>query len=127
LAASDDTTYLDAEYFLTTDTLTHTSPCFVLTTAGCRKFADALDVDFRNIERTIANQLTNQSFLLKNTCKINLQTHSNTLTVQNVIGILQGTDTTRALIIGAHYDHLGMRNKLTVRMIMLRELPECWP
>jgi len=32
--------------------------------------------------------------------------------VRNVIGIIHGKDTTRSIIIGAHYDHLGIRDKV---------------
>jgi hypothetical protein len=33
-----------------------------------------------------------------------------TLCVRNVLGIIYGKDTTKSIIIGAHYDHLGIRN-----------------
>ena len=33
-----------------------------------------------------------------------------TLCGRNVLGIIYGTDTTKSIIIGAHYDHLGIRN-----------------
>jgi Zn-dependent M28 family amino/carboxypeptidase len=36
-----------------------------------------------------------------------------TLPARNVIGIIHGKDTTKSIVIGAHYDHLGMRNGLT--------------
>jgi hypothetical protein len=36
-----------------------------------------------------------------------------TLSDRNVTGILYGKDTTKSIIIGAHYDHLGMRNGQT--------------
>lgn len=39
-------------------------------------------------------------------------TKVDTLNVRNLIGILWGKDTTRTIIIGAHYDHLGIRNGL---------------
>lgn len=44
----------------------------------------------------------------------------------NVIGKLPGADTTKSIIIGAHYDHLGMRGDsiFMVPTIMHQEWPE---
>lgn len=51
------------------------------------------------------------STLLKNV-KINfsIELQSETFPVQNVLGFIPGKDTTKTIIVGAHYDHLGIKN-----------------
>ena len=44
--------------------------------------------------------------------QISLSTSTETLTGRNVLGLIRGADTTRCVVIGAHYDHLGERNGL---------------
>jgi hypothetical protein len=38
---------------------------------------------------------------------------SDTVTMRNILGIIRGRDTTKSILIGAHYDHLGIRDGLT--------------
>jgi hypothetical protein len=52
-------------------------------------------------------------FIEGDTTIINTHPLIDTLLERNVIGIIRGKDTTKSIVIGAHYDHLGMRNRLT--------------
>lgn len=51
------------------------------------------------------------SIPLKNV-KINfsIELKSETFSVQNVLGLISGKDPTKTIIVGAHYDHLGIKN-----------------
>lgn len=49
-------------------------------------------------------------FLEGDTSVLNPTVKIDTLRTRNVIGVIYGKDTTRTIIIGAHYDHLGKRN-----------------
>lgn len=51
------------------------------------------------------------SIPLKNV-KINfsIELQSQTFPIQNVLGFIPGKDTTKTIIVGAHYDHLGIKN-----------------
>lgn len=44
---------------------------------------------------------------------LNLWVKEEKITINNVVGVLKGTDSTHTLIVGAHYDHLGKRGDLT--------------
>jgi len=81
----------------------------LLTEKGSKLVADQLKTDFRNNEKRIAQQLFFAPVALKNRVGCNLQISSDTLLVHNVIGYLPGKDTSRTVILGAHYDHLGKR------------------
>ena len=101
--------YQDSEYVLPATKPLQTVPCFMLTTAGSRQLSEALNLNFREIEREIARQVNYPSLPGKDLFQINLQIDVDTLIVHNVVGILPGSDTTKTIILGAHYDHLGKR------------------
>jgi hypothetical protein len=86
--------------------------CFLLTETGSAQVAAALQVNFRGIEKTLAQQLSFAPIVSKNIFKIALETTLDTLSVHNVLGVLPGLDTTQTLILGAHYDHLGKHDHL---------------
>ena len=62
-------------------------------------------------EERVAETLKPESKILKNK-KIHLQLGSDTemVTARNVLGMIPGKDTTKLIVAGAHFDHLGMRN-----------------
>lgn len=64
---------------------------------------------FSGINNSVKKGLT--STPLKN-IKINfsIELQSETFPVQNVLGVIPGKDTTKTIIVGAHYDHLGIKN-----------------
>jgi len=69
------------------------------------------NTSINKLEERIANKKKPQSFLLRNT-NIELQTKvkSHILKCRNVAGYIKGKDTTKNIIVGAHYDHLGKYN-----------------
>jgi hypothetical protein len=50
------------------------------------------------------SDLTGKSLILKSTCI------TSTVAVRNVIGIIEGTNPEQVIVLGAHYDHMGMNN-----------------
>ena len=40
----------------------------------------------------------------------NVKVEGKTISLHNVLGMIRGIDTTKYVVVGAHYDHLGMRN-----------------
>lgn len=103
--------YQDAEYRLPDEIFEKTIPCIWLSASGSKKCVDFL--------QTLCGINVNKpdSFAsfkpesINNTIKIDIQTTCDTLLVHNIIGILPGKDTNQTLIVGAHYDHLGKRDK----------------
>ncbi|WP_276381743.1 M20/M25/M40 family metallo-hydrolase [Flavobacterium sp. H4147] len=56
-----------------------------------------------------AQKLQTSSALLKNsTINFSIELQTETFPVRNVLGMITGKDTTKTIIIGAHYDHLGI-------------------
>ncbi|KAF0199702.1 MAG: hypothetical protein FD166_130 [Bacteroidetes bacterium] len=67
-------------------------------------------LDLKEAEKRISERLVPESLEIKGK-KVYLAAEINAepVLVRNVIGHIRGEDTTRSIVIGAHYDHLGMR------------------
>ncbi|KAF2509570.1 M20/M25/M40 family metallo-hydrolase [Flavobacterium zhairuonense] len=64
---------------------------------------------FSKISIPSKNGLTSTS-LQKVKVNFSIELESKTFPVANVLGMLSGKDTTKTIIVGAHYDHLGVKN-----------------
>lgn len=82
---------------------------FKFNSQSTKKLGDLLGIDFRKEEKYIARHYKKRPVKLKKEIIIEANTTALDIEGINVIGILPGADTTKSIIIGAHYDHLGMR------------------
>jgi hypothetical protein len=108
-AAEEEPIYRDSEYLLPAGKQEQAIPCILLTAEGSRLLSEVLKINFRDIKQEYAQHLNCSPVVNKYLFRINLQVDVDTLIVQNVIGVLPGLDTTKTVILGAHYDHLGKR------------------
>ncbi|MBK9356895.1 MAG: M20/M25/M40 family metallo-hydrolase [Bacteroidales bacterium] len=70
-------------------------------------------IDLKVTEERIADRLIPESVTLKGkNVVLSAGIKAETMLVRNVIGHIRGVDTTRSIVIGAHYDHLGLRDQL---------------
>lgn len=69
------------------------------------------DIDFDQFEKEIIKTLKPKPIILEG-IKIDVKTSvdSEVLKCRNIAGIIKGKDTTKTIIVGAHYDHYGMYN-----------------
>jgi Zn-dependent M28 family amino/carboxypeptidase len=84
---------------------------------GLQPYGDRSPVNkldwFQNFEAVSYNADRDSTALMINTDGKTLAYNSNeakAVKLRNVIGIIPGMDTSRCIIIGAHYDHLGIRD-----------------
>lgn len=71
-------------------------------------------VSLPGFEKGIAETMTASGIMLKGiTLLIDLEVVVELVPVRNVLAVIPGTDTTRSVVIGAHYDHLGIREGFT--------------
>lgn len=69
------------------------------------------EISIAEVEKKAALKLQSSAVVLKNTnCNFSIALESKTLAARNVLGMITGKDTTKTIIIGAHYDHLGVKN-----------------
>ncbi len=107
--SAKDEIYTKAEYTFPANNIESIVSCFRLNFAGSDKLASLLGIDFPKTEQEIAEQLSFKSVELNADINLTTSTAIDTITVNNVIGVLPGKDTSQTVILGAHYDHLGKR------------------
>lgn len=75
------------------------------------KILENQGIDIKQFEKNTANSLKTSSKKLKN-IKLNIEYNVNTELVQtrNVLGVIEGKNKDEFIVIGAHYDHLGMKD-----------------
>lgn len=86
-------------------------PVFKLSKSAAEKLFSGSGISLESVEKDLTNKFKTAPTLLKNT-KVNfsIELQSKTFPVRNVLGMIQGKDTTKTIIVGAHYDHLGIIN-----------------
>ena len=65
---------------------------------------ESYEEGIKNSMKPVAKELTGKKMYLKTSVDSKL------IRAQNVVGVLPGKDTTQIIVIGAHYDHLGMHD-----------------
>ncbi|MCK5822252.1 MAG: M20/M25/M40 family metallo-hydrolase [Bacteroidales bacterium] len=84
---------------------------FTITQRVVNELVSGLDINFDDLEKKIAESGKPASRVLEGKfIKFKTTIHSSMVRVRNVIGVLEGKDTTNAIVIGGHYDHLGVRD-----------------
>lgn len=106
--------YTDDGYYLPGGTSALSIPCLRLGRDASRMLLGSLPVSPAVFQEKAARELTSSAGALPGTrIRFSVALKKEHLPVSNVLGLLPGRDTSRFVLIGAHYDHLGMRNNLT--------------
>jgi hypothetical protein len=112
----DDPEYVDAEYALPGDTSIAKEPCIILGSHITNQLFKETGIELADFEKMVAGELSPSSRpLIEKRLKISVEVRYESLVVRNVLGMIRGKDTTKSIVVGAHYDHLGIRNGLIYR------------
>ncbi len=104
------------EFFheLADGTLINGIPCYWLAGAATELLFRGTGISLTETEVQVAGNMESPATLLRDrSIGIETDISKEMIPVRNVVAILPGTDTTRSIIIGAHYDHLGIREGRT--------------
>ncbi len=102
--------YMDDYYFLPGDTSAFNIPLFRISKEATESLFKDTGIDLMEVEKNAAKDLLVPSQQLKNKrAGISFSIEAKPYKIRNVLGLIPGLDTTKCVIIGAHYDHLGMR------------------
>lgn len=105
--------YKDDDYYLPGDTSVSNFPCIMLNPVPSRLLLEGTGIDVPGFEKQAAQDLQSKSRMLPDIkLKFSFGVHREEVAVRNILGMIRGRDTTRNIIVGAHYDHLGKRNNL---------------
>ncbi|MBF7092464.1 M20/M25/M40 family metallo-hydrolase [Flavobacterium sp. ALJ2] len=86
-------------------------PLFKLNKSAAEKLFSGNSISLETVEKNYANKIGIPPVQLKNTTvNFSIELQTKTFPVRNVLGMIQGKDTTKTIIVGAHYDHLGIIN-----------------
>jgi len=107
---SGDGDYENFRHYLPGDTGKLKTPCFTLGTDAILQLLDGTGIDLPGFEKKAARDLLPASRPIQSKkLRFSVTVSSEEVPIRNVIGMIQGIDTTRNIIIGGHYDHLGVR------------------
>jgi hypothetical protein len=105
-----ESNYTDDFYYIPGDTSVITLPLFRLGPVATGILFESTGLDLKEIEQKAAEEMLTFSTLLKfKSAGISLTIKAESLKVRNVLGFIPGIDTSKCMIVGAHYDHLGIR------------------
>ncbi len=110
LTGNDVVGYPDRDYWLATDATTPFIPLLVGNSAVALALEAFMGMGFESIQHQITS--TGKPFKVKLENKkaaLTVNVDNDTIIGQNILALLKGTDTTQMLVVGGHYDHLGMR------------------
>ncbi|HAN79231.1 MAG TPA: hypothetical protein DCQ31_16420, partial [Bacteroidales bacterium] len=106
--------YSYADYSLATGNMAENLPYFTVNYNAAKSFFENLTFSIPEFESKVAQNMVPGSFILKNKLvSFSISIKKEILNVRNVLGIIRGVDTTKTIVIGAHYDHLGIQNGRT--------------
>ncbi|MCX6267362.1 MAG: M28 family peptidase [Bacteroidetes bacterium] len=84
-------------------------PCFTMGTDATIKLLEGSAIDLSGFENKAAQDLSPGSAIVPGKkLRFSISIKSEELIIRNVLGMIRGKDTTRNIIIGGHYDHLGI-------------------
>ncbi len=107
---SEDEDYENPRHYLPGDTGKFKIPCFTLATDAILKLIDGSGIDLAGFEKKAARDLSSASVPMQGKkIRFSVVVRTEEVMIRNVVGMIRGSDTTRNIIIGAHYDHLGIR------------------
>ena len=105
----EDIEYEDYNYTLPGDTAS-IPVCWLSSEASVRLMAGS-GIDLKETAKRISARTIPESTGMKGKLiGLSAEVKAEPLFVRNVLGHIQGTDTNKSIVIGAHYDHLGMRD-----------------
>jgi hypothetical protein len=106
-----DPEYEDYSYILPADTSLPAIPCFKISSKIINEIFDGTGINLADAEKKAANSLETSSVPLKDKIAgFAITVKAESIMVRNVLGFIQGLDSTKSIVVGAHYDHLGIRD-----------------
>jgi len=103
--------YIEDNYILPMDLKNGSIPTFNFSKAAGLQLLVGTGIDLTGFEKNAARLISTTAVPIKDkTMHFLIDVKSKSVLVRNVIGILPGQDTSKYIIIGGHYDHLGTRN-----------------
>ncbi len=106
--------YTDVEYLLDSELSNPPIPCFKLSAEASQRLLASTNISLSEVERLAAQQQTpSPATLDKATVMLSIKIKPEVVKARNVVGMVKGKDTSKCVMVAAHYDHLGLRGQYT--------------
>ncbi len=106
---SEDEDSENPRHYLPGDPGKLTIPCFTMGTDATIHLLEGTAIDLPGFENKVSRTLVPASaVVMGKKLGFSVIIRSEELMIRNVLGMIRGKDTTRNIIIGGHYDHLGI-------------------
>ena len=107
----DGEDYEDYDHVLPNDTANDMIPGFRLGSLATQQLISGTALNLTEFEKKTARTAVPSSMILKDKLvQFSVKVKTESLLVRNILGMIPGKDTTKNIIIGGHYDHLGTHN-----------------
>jgi len=81
-----------------------------LSPRAVHKLFEGYDIDLVQYETKAARMVSQKGFNLKTSVHLKTTVDSRILKARNVVGVIEGEKTDEFIVVGAHYDHMGIKN-----------------
>jgi hypothetical protein len=106
---NDEPDYSDGDYRLP-DEERESLPCFIINMNLSHHLLNNTGIDLSEFRKKAASMKASFRGEIKDkVVRLWANVRKDTISVRNVMGMIPGRDSTNSVIVGAHYDHLGMR------------------
>lgn len=106
-----DEDYEVYDHILPNDTINEVIPGFRLGSSATAQLIAGTGLNLFEFEKKTAKTAVPSSMILKDKLmRFSITVKTEALLVRNVLGMIPGKDNSKFVIIGGHYDHLGMHN-----------------
>jgi hypothetical protein len=110
-AKNTDEDYDEYYHTLPNDTVNQVIPYFRFGTLACSQLFSGTGLNLPEFEKKTAKTIIPASLPLKdNILHFSVTVKSEPLLVRNVLGLIPGKDKSKYIVLGGHYDHLGIHN-----------------
>ncbi|PKP53887.1 MAG: hypothetical protein CVT92_01610 [Bacteroidetes bacterium HGW-Bacteroidetes-1] len=110
ISGSDNAIYPDFEYMLPSDSIVSCLPIFIIDSMAMSSLMVITNLNFAKLEKHITQTCRSASLYIPETIvALSIEVTKETIIARNVLGMIQGKDSTSTLVTGGHYDHLGIR------------------
>ncbi len=77
------------------------------------KLLEGSAIDLKAYEQKAAQLVSQKAVLLNRSVHLKTSVQSRIVKARNVVGVIEGKNTNEYIVVGAHYDHLGVKNGYT--------------
>jgi hypothetical protein len=108
---TEEEEYEDYNHILPNDTANAMIPGFRMGSEASRQLISGTGINLPDFEKKIARTVVPSSQILNDKLiSLSVSIKTDALLVRNVLGMIPGKDSTKFIILGGHYDHLGTHN-----------------